>query len=272
VVGILSGGTLIVLKYYNIEPAKIACWINNSDFDKHQQSLIFIHGSGSDHSLWSQQYAKLHKHYNIVAVDLPGHGRSQGSGEDDVRTYCVWISKLLNVLHLKNSIVIGHSLGAAITLQFALSYPQDIKGIVVVGGGLKMPVNPFLLEFLKTNPVQAIELICKFSLARENRPKFFDALKKSLSVANINTLYGDLTACDKVDLTKEVEKIAVPALVICGAEDKMMPPDLSRQIAENIDGAKLCLIEGAGHMVMIERQKKFNDILNEFALSIMEGR
>ena len=225
-----------MLKYYNIESTKIACWINNSDFDKHQQSLIFIHGSGSDHSLWSHQYAKLHKHYNIVAVDLPGHGRSQGSGETDVRAYCVWISKLLDVLHLKNSIVIGHSLGAAITLQFALNYPQDIKGIVVVGGGLKMPVNPSLLEFLKANPTQAIELICKFSLARENRPQFFDALKKNLSGTNMNALYGDLAACDKLDLTDEVEKIAVPALIICGMEDKMMPADFSRQIAENIGG------------------------------------
>ncbi|OGP68636.1 MAG: hypothetical protein A2W27_00930 [Deltaproteobacteria bacterium RBG_16_44_11] len=261
-----------MLKYYNIESTKIACWINNSDFDKHQQSLIFIHGSGSDHSLWSHQYAKLHKHYNIVAVDLPGHGRSQGSGETDVRAYCVWISKLLDVLHLKNSIVIGHSLGAAITLQFALNYPQDIKGIVVVGGGLKMPVNPSLLELLKVNPEQAIELICKFSLARENRPKFFDALKKSLSGANINILYGDLTACNKLDLTGEIEKIAVPALVICGVEDKMTPADFSRQIAENIDGAKLCLIEDAGHMVMMERPKEFNDALNAFASSIAPRR
>jgi len=261
-----------VLKYYNIESTKIACWINNSDFDKHQQSLIFIHGSGSDHSLWSHQYAKLHKHYNIVAVDLPGHGRSQGSGETDVRAYCVWISKLLDVLHLKNSIVIGHSLGAAITLQFALNYPQDIKGIVVVGGGLKMPVNPSLLELLKVNPAQAIELICKFSLARENRPKFFDALKKSLSGANINILYGDLTACNKLDLTGEIEKIAVPALVICGVEDKMTPADFSRQIAENIDGAKLCLIEDAGHMVMMERPKEFNNTLNAFASSIAPHR
>ena len=261
-----------MLKYYNIESTKIACWINNSDFDKHQQSLIFIHGSGSDHSLWSHQYAKLHKHYNIVAVDLPGHGRSQGSGETDVRAYCVWISKLLDVLHLKNSIVIGHSLGAAITLQFALNYPQDIKGIVVVGGGLKMPVNPSLLELLKVNPEQAIELICKFSLARENRPKFFDALKKSLSGANINILYGDLTACNKLDLTGEIEKIAVPALVICGVEDKMTPADFSCQIAENIDGAKLCLIEDAGHMVMMERPKEFNDALNAFASSIAPRR
>jgi pimeloyl-ACP methyl ester carboxylesterase len=261
-----------VLKYFNIESTKIACWINNSNLDKHQQSLIFIHGSGSDHSLWSNQYAKLHKHYNIVAVDLPGHGRSMGNGETDINSYCVWLNKLLDILRLKNSILVGHSLGAAITLQFAITFPRVLDGIVVVGGGLKMPVNPSLQEFLKANPAQAIELMCKFSLARENRSKFSAALNKSLSAANINALYGDLVACDKLDLTEEVKKIAIHALVICGVEDKMTPVDFSRQIVENIGGAKLCLIENAGHMVMMERPKEFNEALNAFALSIAPHR
>ena len=257
-----------MLKYFNVESSKIACWVNNSDFGAHEQSLIFIHGSGGDHSLWSLQYAKLHKQFNIVAIDLPGHGRSKGSGESDVGNYCLWVRKLLDALRLKNSILVGHSLGAAITLQFALDYPQEIKGIVPVSGGLKMPVNPSLLEFLKTNPAEAIDLMCKFSLAKENRPQFFAPLKKSLSQANVDVLYDDLSACNKLNLTHEIGKIAAPALVICGAEDKMTPPDFSRQIAGGIGGAKLCLIEGAGHMVMMERPKEFNEALNNFALSI----
>src|SRR5450759_2971043 len=256
-----------MLEYFNIESTKIACWINSSDFGAHKQSLIFIHWSGGDHSLWSLQYAKLHKHYNIIAIDLPGHGHSQSSGESDVGNYCLWVRKLLDALRLKNSILVGHSLGAAITLQFALNYLQEIKGIVPVGGGLKMPVNPSLLEFLKTNPTEAIDLMCKFSLAKENRPQFFAPLKKSLSRANVDVLHGDLSACNKLNLTKELGKISAPALVICGAEDKMTPPDFSRQIAGGIGGAKLCLIEGAGHMVMMERPQEFNDALNVFALS-----
>ena len=73
-----------MLKYFNIESVKIACWINSSDFGAHKQSLIFIHGSGGDHSLWSLQYAKLHKHYNIVAVDHPRrHGPRQAVVDDE---------------------------------------------------------------------------------------------------------------------------------------------------------------------------------------------
>jgi pimeloyl-ACP methyl ester carboxylesterase len=257
-----------MIKQFSIDNMKIACWINPRDFGSHTQSLIFIHGSGGDHSGWSSQYSKLHKQFNIVAINLPGHGRSQGSGESEVDNYRRWVKKLLDIVQLKNPILVGHSLGAAITLNFALNHPQDLKGIVPVGGGLKMPVNAAILEGLKANPAEFIELICKFSLAKENRARFFELSRERLSKMNIDVLHGNLTACNKLDLTSDIGKIKLPALVICGAEDKMMPPDSSRQIAAGIPGAKLCLIEGAGHMVMLEKPAEFNEALSKFAVSI----
>jgi pimeloyl-ACP methyl ester carboxylesterase len=261
-----------MLKYFNIESTKIACWINGSDFDKKKPSLVFIHGSGSDHSAWSHPYARLYKYYNILAIDLPGHGRSGGGGEADVEDYCLWVKKLLDILDLKDTMLIGHSLGAAITLRFVLNYPQEIAGIVLVGGGVKMPVNPFFLEFMKTNPpevpAEVIDLICKYSLAKENRSKFSAPLKKSLSQSSVEVLYGDLSACNNLDLTQELGEISIPALVICGAEDKMTPPECSRQLAASISGATLEIVEGVGHMVMLERPAEFNMSLDKFAESI----
>ena len=261
-----------MLKYFNIESTKIACWVNNSDFDARKQSLFFIHGSGSDHSAWSHQYSRLHKKYNIVAIDLPGHGHSGGKGESDIGRYCLWVKKLLDILDLKSAMLIGHSMGAAIALRFAINYPKAIAGIVLVGGGLKMPVNPFFLEFLKTNsqevPAEVVDLICKLSLAKENRPKLFAPLRKSISQSKVDILYGDLSACDNLDLTQEAGKISVPALVICGTEDKMTSPDFSRQLAAGISKATLEIVEGAGHMVMLERPAEFNMSLDKFAESI----
>ena len=261
-----------MLKYFNIESIKIACWVNNSNFDARKQSLVFIHGSGSDHSAWSHQYGRLYKKYNIIAINLPGHGHSGGGGEADVGDYCLWVKKLLAILDLESAVLVGHSLGAAISLRFVLNYPQEIAGIVLVGGGMKMPVNPFFLEFLKTNPpvvpAEVIDLICKYSLAKENRPKYFAPLQKSISQSKVDVLYGDLLACNNLDLTQELGKIRVPVLVICGAEDKMTPPDCSRRLAASISGATLEIIEGAGHMVMLERPAEFNMSLDKFAESI----
>jgi pimeloyl-ACP methyl ester carboxylesterase len=141
-----------MLKYFNIESVKIACLMGKSDPDAHKKSLVFIHGSGGDHTAWLNQLAQLKEKYNIAMIDLPCHGRSEGKGESHVTDYCVWINKLLDVLELDEPIIVGHSLGAAIGLQFAIDYPHKIAGIVCLGGGMKMPVNSFMPEFLKTNP------------------------------------------------------------------------------------------------------------------------
>ncbi len=261
-----------MLKYFNIESIKIACWVNKSDFDARRQNLVFIHGSGGNHSVWSHQYGRLHKKYNIAAINLPGHGHSEGNGENDVTRYGEWIKKLLDVLDLTGAVLVGHSLGAAITLRFALNYPQEVAGIVLAGGGMKMPVNPLFLEFLKTNPpevpAEVMDLICKYSLAKGNRSKFSAPLQKNLSQSSVEVLYGDLLACNELDLIQELGKIKVPALVICGVEDKMTPLDFSRKLATGISGATLEIIDGAGHMVMLEKPAEFNMALDKFASAI----
>jgi pimeloyl-ACP methyl ester carboxylesterase len=261
-----------MIKYFNIESVKIACWVNKDKLDEEKTSLVFIHGSGGNHSIWSHQYGRLSKNYNIVAVNLPGHGHSGGKGEKDVESYGEWVKKLLYILNLKKTVLVGHSLGSAIALQFALDYPEKIAGIVCMGGGMKMPVKSFFLDFLKTNPAQLPEdvtgMISKFSLAKENRSKFFAPLQKSISLSKVDVLYGDLTACNDLDLTQKVGKIRVPALIICGAEDKMAPPDLSRALAAGVSKATLEIIAGAGHMVMIEKPVEFNNTLDKFAASI----
>jgi pimeloyl-ACP methyl ester carboxylesterase len=257
-----------MIKKYSIDNTEIACWVNPSDFGAHERSLVFVHSSGSNLTSWSYQYSKLHKQFNIVAIDLPGHGQSGGSGENEVDNYCLWVKQLLDILRLKNPVLIGQSLGAAISLKFALHYPEALKGIVPVGAGIKMPVNPLLQEGLKSNPAEAIALMCKFSLAKENRPKLFEALRKSLSESNLETFCSDLTACNCMDLTNVIGKIHIPVCLICGAEDKMTPPDFSRRIAASISGARLVLVEGAGHTVMLEKPDEFNKALCEFASAI----
>ncbi|MBN1472633.1 MAG: alpha/beta hydrolase [Syntrophaceae bacterium] len=261
-----------MLKYYNIDSTDIACWVNKSNFDKQKQNLFFIHGSGGNHSIWSHQYGRLHKNFNIVAVNLPGHGHSGGNGEKDVKHCCEWINRLFDVLDLTNVIMIGHSLGAAITLQFSVIHPQKVAGIVCIGGGMKMPVNSFFLDFMQTNPAEIpaeiIALICKYSLAKENRSKFSDVLGKSIMLSKVDIMYGDLLACNALDLTRDTDNISVPALIVCGGEDKMTPPDLSRQLAARIRGARLEIIEGAGHMVMIEKPVEFNNVLEKFAMTV----
>ncbi len=260
-----------MLKYFKVKENNVACWVNPRDFGTHKQSLVFIHGSGGNSSAWSHQCAKLHKLFNIAAVDLPGHGKSGGHGKQDISEYVLDVKEILSVLKLEHPILIGHSLGAAIALDFAAKYPQAISGVAATGGGLTLPVNPDILDGFRKQPDFVLDMICKFSLAKENRPKFYDALRASLGQANVDVVSGDMLACSKFNLTGELQKIIAPVLVICGTEDKMTPPASSEQIATGIAGTKLVLIEGAGHMVMMEKPSAFNDALRDFAAALPQA-
>jgi len=261
-------GFFSMIKYYDISGTQIACWAKTGDFDPGKKSVLFIHGSGSNHSLWAHQYGRLHKDFNVAAVNLPGHAPSGSHGEKDVRRYGDWIQKTLAAIGWGKTVLVGHSLGSAVALRSALDFPDDLAGIVCVGGGMKMPVNSLFLDFLQTHPpsmpAEIVDLICKLSLAKENRAELSAALQMSIAQAKVDVMYGDLFACNALDITQEADNITVPALIVCGAEDKMTPPDLSRALAATISGAKLVLVEGAGHMVMLEQPLKFNAVLRDF--------
>ena len=109
-----------------------------------------------------------------------------------------------------------------------------------------------------------ISIVVKFAIAKAGRDLVGPYLQEGLAKVNPDAFYGDLFACDRMDIEAEVGSIAIPALVICGDEDKMTPPDLSRFIADAVPGAKLALIEGAGHYVMREKPAEFNQVLADF--------
>ncbi|MDD3249461.1 MAG: alpha/beta hydrolase [Smithella sp.] len=257
-----------MLKYFKVRENRIACWVNPDDFGAHAQSLVFLHGSGGNSGAWIEQYSILRKAYNIAAIDLPGHGQSEGSGERDISAYVLRLKEILDVLKLARPVLVGHSLGAAIALGFAVQYPRAISGIVAAGGGVTMPVNPDILNGFAGQPDLILDLMCKFSIAKENRPKLYNPLRQSLGQASVDVVAGDMLACSKFDLTGELPNIRVPVLALCGVEDKMTPPASSEKIAGGIAGAKCVLIEGAGHMSMLERPGAFNDALTAFCREI----
>jgi pimeloyl-ACP methyl ester carboxylesterase len=257
-----------MINLQEIDGRRIACWVNNGSFLPDRKTLVFIHGSGGDHTNWLGQYTSLKNAFNITALDLPGHGRSEGPGERNVAAYVEWVKKILDSLGILTPVLIGHSLGAAICMSFAIRYDRSAAAVVPVAGGVKMPVNPMILEGLKKDPASIIGMAAKFSVAKQNREKFSSLLTESLSRINPEILYGDFSACDGLDITEAVAGIRIPALVVCGVEDKMTPPSLSRFIGDHIPGARLALIEGAGHFVMMENQEAFNAALTDFVNSL----
>ena len=253
-----------MIREVTIDGTAIACWVNDGGFVEGRKGIVFVHGSGGNHTLWEGQYRALQGEFNVASIDLPGHGLSGGGGERDVMRYVQWVKKTIGALGLKRPVLAGHSLGAAISLNFAIHEGGLLSAIVPAGGGVKMPVNPAILEKIHSDLPFVISLVVKFAISKPNRDAVGHYLQQGLEKVNPDVLYGDLYACDRMDVTSEVGNIAIPALVVCGDDDKMTAPDLSRFMVDAIPGAKLALIEGAGHYAMREKPAEFNSVLAAF--------
>ncbi|MDI9570159.1 MAG: alpha/beta hydrolase [Pseudomonadota bacterium] len=257
-----------MLRKREIDGIRIAGWTSGERWRDGLRHLVFIHGSGGDHTHWAYQLDDLKKDFNVLAVDLPGHGQSAGKGERSVEAYVEWIRGILAAFEVEKPILVGHSLGAAISLSFAIRYGDLSSGIVPVGGGAVMWVNPTILAGLLEDPRPIIEMAARLSLARGNRERFEKVLASGFARANPVVMQGDFSACNDLNLTAEVKKIAIPTLVVCGTEDRMMPPEHSRFLKDNIPGARMALIDNAGHLVMMEDPETFNRHIREFAGSL----
>jgi len=257
-----------MLETRKVRGIDIACWTNRAEWKPEKRFVLFVHGSGGDHTNWVYQYSHLGKDFNIAVLELPGHGASGGKGEADVPSYVEWVKDAIAAFEVSRPVVVGHSLGAAIALTFAIRHGELLSGVVPVGGGLKMPVNPAILEGLRKDPLPIIEMAAKISVAKSNRERFSALLVKGLSSAKAEVIHGDFSACDRLDIVEAVKAVRLPTLVICGDEDKMTPPSLSEEIHRSIPGSRLVIIPGAGHFVMMEQAEAFNEALRSFVTAL----
>lgn len=217
-------------------------------------AIILIHGAGGMHLHWPYNLRRINNH-RVYAPDLPGHGKSDGLGEQSIEKYATTIAGWMDKLGLQKSIVVGHSMGGAIAQQFALSYPEKVAGLVLVGTGAKLQVSQDLLLKLSTPATTptAIENIIKWSYAPGMDQKVLAKMQEQLLEVRSAVLYGDYLACNNFDLTDHISTIQVPTLIICGEMDKMTPIYLSKQLQSLIPNNKIHLIPDAGHMVMLEK-------------------
>lgn len=260
-----------MIRNLTVDGRRIALRVNDNGWKKRRKTLFFIHGSGCDHHLWDGQYGPLGKEFNVAGIDLPGHGASGGPGEESVDAYVEWVRKTLEAADLERPILVGHSLGAAVSLSFAVRHGERVLAIVPVGGGATMPVNPQILEGITADRRATIEFIAKFSFARENRLKFSGEMTEALMKVDPALVRGDFLSCSRLDLSAELERITVPALLVCGEEDKMTPPEFSRFMADRIPGAELRIVPGAGHFIMWETAGVLNEVLGDFIRRLPEG-
>lgn len=225
-----------------------------------QKTLLFVHGAGGSAQKWDKQLSGLEGH--LLALDLPGHGESAGKAEDSVSAYREFVWQFSQTLGLKQFVLVGHSMGGGITLDFALHHPEVLAGIVVVDSGARLKVNPETLAVLSEgkHPVGNV----KYMFARNASPQILEQAARDMVLVPPPVYLADFQACDRFNILDRVTDIKVPALILCGQDDLMTLPKFSEFLQKEIEGSRFILIPNAGHMLMLEKPEIVNQAIGEF--------
>jgi pimeloyl-ACP methyl ester carboxylesterase len=227
--------------------------------------LILIHGAGGSRLHWPPGIRRL-AGSRVLAVDLPGHGRSPGPGQTSIEAYADLMLAWLEENEPEPVIPVGHSMGGAIALTLALQVPERLAALVLVGSGARLRVAPAILEASAqpdTFP-QAVDAIMRWAFSETASARLVELARRRMLEVDPAVLHDDFAACNAFDVMSRLESIALPTLVLCGAQDQLTPPRYSEFLAEKIPGAKLVHIPQAGHMVMLERPQAVAGALQEF--------
>jgi pimeloyl-ACP methyl ester carboxylesterase len=253
---------------FRIEERGISYWVGVKDLAKERETILFIHGAGGSQLSWGLQKGFFEREFNPVLIDLPGHGESGGNGGENIRKYADHVYSFLKTLGLQQSFLVGHSMGGAIVQTLAVSRPEMIRGIVLAGTGARLKVIPAVLNGIKNDFEETVRNIVRFAFSRKAPQEMIDAGIERLMKCQPEVLYGDFLACDRFDLIKDVGRIHLPTLILCGEEDEMTPVKYSEFLHQQIQSSELEVLPNAGHMVMMESPEAFNRKVREFVLRV----
>jgi pimeloyl-ACP methyl ester carboxylesterase len=216
-------------------------------------ALLCLHGAGGSHSHWGHILGGLGDVARVYAADLPGHGRSAPPGRASIAGYVEFLFALMDALGIERAVLAGHSMGAATALLAALTAPDRVAGLALVGASARLRVLPALIDGLANHPAGAINLLVSMLYAADAPAELRAAGTADFSRCDPLVFRDDFLACDGFDIRPRLPELRLPALVICGAEDRLTPPKLSAELHAGIADAQLVTVAGAGHMAMVER-------------------
>jgi len=233
-----------------------------------KDTIVFLHGSGLSHIVWSltEQFFS-NKKFNVLSIDLPGHGNSEGPCLDSIEKIADWLEKVFEELKLKNIILIGHSQGCLEALEYSFKYKDRLKKIVFVGGSYRMPVNKDLIDLAAGGDSDAVKLMMKWGF--EGSKKFIggNPVKKIIqSPRDISEILAvDLIACNNYQNGSDAAKaINCPTMFILGELDKMASLENGKKFSNLIKNSTTHVIKGCGHMIMIEKAFEMREKILEF--------
>jgi len=227
--------------------------------------VVLIHGAGGTHLHWPAQIRRL-PGYRVFAIDLPGHGKSEGRGYQTIEAYCQSVIQWMESINIFRAVFVGHSMGGAIALTLALKHTEHVIALGLVGTGARLRVDPVILDST-ANPTTfpiAISEIMKRAFSPQSDPHLIELAAQRMNAIRPAVLHGDFLACNAFNVMENIQKIRFPCQVICGQDDLLTPVRYAQYLTDQIPRAEVNLIPGSGHMVMLEQPEIVAETLSAF--------
>jgi pimeloyl-ACP methyl ester carboxylesterase len=246
-------------------------------FDPAKPAVLFVHGAGMDHTVWQLQARWFAWHgYSVLAVDLPGHGRSEGPPLGSVPEMAQWLGRAMDAAGIREGAVVGHSMGGAIALEAAAALPERIARLALLGTAAAIPVNADLLTAAREAPERAYRMMTAWSHGHAAKMGghpvpglWMTGGTLALFARNRpDVLYTDLSACAAWTSGPDAAgRVRCPALVVIAANDIMTPPRNGAELARLIGGSRTVTLPDCGHMLLAEQPDATLDALIGFFAS-----
>ncbi len=264
--------------FFKVNGHNLYAYTGGKAFDASKPTAVFIHGVLNDHSVWVLQSRYLAHHgWNVLAIDLPGHGRSGGEPPTTVEEAAETIVALLEAAGLSQVALIGHSFGSLIALETASRAQAHVSHLILVGTAFPMKVSPALLESSIKAPEKAIALVNQFSHSTLAPPPSAlgpgtwlyggsRALMRRILASNAehNVFHIGFKACDSyANGEHAMAAVHCPTLFLIGRHDQMTPPKAARSLASHARLTKLVEVN-AGHSLMTEAPDEVLLAMREF--------
>ncbi len=232
--------------------------------DPARSTIVFIHGAGGSSVLWHSQVEALAERVNTIALDLPGHGRSTGSGRKTVDDYTRAVVEFVERIDATGPIPCGLSMGGAITQQLLLDYQERFRAGILISTGARLKVMPVIIETIEKDYGAFVEMLGKFAASEKTDPELLRPLLEETALCKPEVALGDFRACNAFDVMGRIPSIEVPVLVINGEDDKLTPPKYGDFLEKGIRNAHRARIKDAGHLVPMEKPDEVNRAILEF--------
>tara|TARA_B100000446_G_scaffold58025_1_gene54025 strand:+ start:2365 stop:3123 length:759 start_codon:yes stop_codon:yes gene_type:complete len=240
------------------------------NFDEQKPTIVLMHGSGLNHIVWSLHENFLSsKGYNVLSIDLPGHGNSEGPSLKSIEEISDWVKLLMDTLNILKISFVGHSQGSLVGIDFASRYSNLISSLVLVAGSHELPVNQDLIDLADAGDEKSVELMMKWGYQGSKAFIGGNPVKKIINSSREirEVLAVDLKACNNYKNGSEsLKKINCSTLCVFGELDKMVPLKTGIKMSKLIKNSETKIISNCGHMIIFEKAFELRKLVGEFIL------